>query len=983
MSNARIGVDASGMKNGLKQAKDELKKLRAEFKEASSAADLLNKKEDQLNKKMDATKKVIDGYNKVADEYKKKIQEGERAVDNLTRKKEELKRKLEEAKNATNKDEKAISDLTKELDNCQQKLKKENEALERNNNSLLTTQAQVNKLEKSYNDYEEQLNDATDATKLFGTQTMSAQDAMDKLGEVAGNVKDKIDEITDSFEDLIKNGITKTADELVNLAKKTEEYGVKSETALAKAQTLLSGDMYEKADGIIREQTKMFGADYADIAEGWYTALSAAVPNGNIADFTETAGKLSVAGFTDSNTSIDALTTIINAFKLSHDEASRLASILINTQNLGKTTVGELGSEISTVAATASLSGVSFEDLMTAVSYTTQGGIVTNESMTALNAMFREFSDVTSNASKVLVKTTGKTFEELMKEGYNLRDALEVLGNSGEVAARVLGEDFIITKSKLDESLFENAKNIDEVMEIAKANGADLSVSIKDLFSNVRSSKVAGALFDQTNPYDYGARKYANEQLDDSLLEQQFAKLIATTEYQKAIFKQTWNDVLVEMWQGGDATNGLKGYFGEALAEINDLSNEFISEFDFSLIDEIGSVIRDVVIEVCNIVRDNKELILELIEGLSEFIIKLAEYLPEFVENVLPKIAEFIGTLIEKIPMFFNLIPTLTTFITFVINNLPLIMGILYGIQAVFSVVAIASEIGAIVIAFQVLATMLGTTIPAMVATAGAAIAGIAGPVGIAIAVISALIIFFVTLYNRSEEFRESIKKVANILSGSLKEAAESIGDSFDRLLNVLGLTNNETDRARSNFGRVASVIAETLGGALVVIINTFEAFIERMVIMVEQIKTFKDIVVSVFSALKSGDWSAVTANLQKFANLAVEQFKVKANIIYETIEEWDGATTKTKEEKNTTTNKNKVSLTAPLVSNSNYDFNDIMANVNNVNKTVSNSKTPVVNNNNKNVTSNNYFYSPDPIDSRTIYKNQRNMLNEALFTTA
>lgn len=972
--NARVGVDTSGMKNGLKEARAELANMKREFKELSSAADLLNKREEQLNQKMDATKKMIEAHNKVADEYKKKIADGEKEVEKLKDKKEELTRKLNDAKNATEKDGKAIDDLTKELKECSDELKKKEKNLEKNKNNLTATNTEVNKLQKSYNDYNKELEESTDITKLFGTQITSAQDAMDKLGDVAENVKNKVNEVTDGFENLIKEGIQETAKELTELAKITEDYGTKSETALAKAQTLLTGDMYDGANGLIRDQTKLFGQDYSDIAEGWYQALSAAVPNDKIADFTEVAGKLAISGFTDSSTSIDALTTIINAFKLSHDEAAKLASVLINTQNLGKTTVGELGQDIASVASTASLSGVSFYDLMTATSYSTQGGIKTNETMTALNSMIRELSDITSTSSKVLIQNTGKTFKELMSEGYNLRDVLQILGNAGDSAATILGEEFIITKSKLDESLFEKADSVEEVLAIAKQNGADLSTSVQDLFSNIRAAKVAGALFDQTNQQDYSNRLLGNENLDSNLLEQQFEHLINTTENQKNILKQIWQDALVEMWMGGEATEGLQGYIGEALAEVNDLSNELIDDFDFSLIDEIGQTIKDVIIGICNIVRDNKGLIMDLINSLGDFIIQLVEYLPTVVEDVIPALMEFVDGLLDKAPTLLNFLPAIIDIMTFIINNLPLIMGVLYTIQGIFSILGAVFEIGGIVIALEVLAEWLGTTIPAVAGAAGGAIAGLAGPIGIAIAAITAIITFFVIAYNKSELFRSALGDLIDRISGALAEAVNSIVDAFNDFLEVIGLTDAKIDLLGEGIGILAAGISGILGDSVIMIINIFEGLVEHVLYTIELFDLFGKIVRGTFAAIVTGDWSGVISNIKTAMNTALKDVMLPLKVLIETADEIENKTKKT-----TTTNKTTITNTPSV----DIDTNKLIADVKNFNSNVSTVKTPVVNNNNKNVTSNNYFYSPSALDERMIDKNLKNTLNEALFTSA
>ncbi len=56
------------------------------------------------------------------------------------------------------------------------------------------------------------------------------------------------------------------------------------------------------------------------------------------------ATKLAIGGFTDTATAIDILTTAMNAYGLGTDQVTRLSDVLVTTQNLGKTSVGEVAS---------------------------------------------------------------------------------------------------------------------------------------------------------------------------------------------------------------------------------------------------------------------------------------------------------------------------------------------------------------------------------------------------------------------------------------------------------------------------------------------------------------------------------------------------------------------------------------------------------------------------------------------------------------
>ena len=64
--------------------------------------------------------------------------------------------------------------------------------------------------------------------------------------------------------------------------------------------------------------------------------MSAGVDTANVVDFVSTATKLSVAGFTESATAVDVVTTALNAYGLAGSDAEKVASMLVKTQDLGK-----------------------------------------------------------------------------------------------------------------------------------------------------------------------------------------------------------------------------------------------------------------------------------------------------------------------------------------------------------------------------------------------------------------------------------------------------------------------------------------------------------------------------------------------------------------------------------------------------------------------------------------------------------------------
>ena len=107
-------------------------------------------------------------------------------------------------------------------------------------------------------------------------------------------------------------------------------------------------------------------------------------------DFVASALKLAEGGFTDAATAVDVMTTAINAYGLSADDAAQVSDYLITTQNLGKTSVGELASSLGKVIPIAAAYGVKMDDLCANMSLLTKNGIATAEAVTYTKAMLNE-----------------------------------------------------------------------------------------------------------------------------------------------------------------------------------------------------------------------------------------------------------------------------------------------------------------------------------------------------------------------------------------------------------------------------------------------------------------------------------------------------------------------------------------------------------------------------------------------------------------
>lgn len=167
-----------------------------------------------------------------------------------------------------------------------------------------------------------------------------------------------------------------------------------------------------------------------EIAEAAYQAISAGQDTGNAVAFAGQASMLATAGFTSTTSAVDILTTALNAYGKSADEAGHVSDVLLTTQNLGKTSVDELAGSMGRVIPLAAAYNVSMENLSSGLAIMTANGIATAEASTYIKSMLNELGDTGSDVGEILQQQTGQSFAELNADGKSLGDVLQVLYDS-------------------------------------------------------------------------------------------------------------------------------------------------------------------------------------------------------------------------------------------------------------------------------------------------------------------------------------------------------------------------------------------------------------------------------------------------------------------------------------------------------------------------------------------------------------------------
>lgn len=398
-----IGGDSSGLGKAIKNAADMSKQLQTELNQINrnlkfdpSNATLLAQKEEVLTEKIKETKKELELLESVQDDMKKKVELGDLGADKYRA----YQREVETTRGV-------LGNMEKQLDD----MKGAQEQAENAMNGVNFSQAEtkVDGLKQSY--------------KSFADETKEHLDSVKEKAETIGSGIETVGKV-------VSVGSAAAAGALGSGVK----FAMDFEDAMAKVSTIAKED--EKPIDVLRQEiidlSNDTGIEATKIAENVYNAISAGQSTADAIDFVKNSTVLAKAGFTDASASLDVLTTIMNAYGMKAEEVGNVSDMLIQTQNLGKVTVGQLAESMGNVIPTANSYGVKLDQIAAAYSITTANGINAAESTTYINSMLTELGKSGTKASDILKKETGKSFKELMDDGNSLGDVLQIIKDSAE-----------------------------------------------------------------------------------------------------------------------------------------------------------------------------------------------------------------------------------------------------------------------------------------------------------------------------------------------------------------------------------------------------------------------------------------------------------------------------------------------------------------------------------------------------------------------
>lgn len=474
------------------------------------------------------------------------------------------------------------SETARAIEQARERENRANNSTLQSSQSILTTQRGIN----------QQTSQGLSISSLFSKSGASALLGVAAAGKVA----------LDVFE--------KTVDVVADITYKVVEMGLEFERTSQQVRTLADESVvtFDSLQESLLKVSSTYGSSISAINHAAYEALSASVKTEDLIELLDVAQRSSIAGFTDAETAIDGLTSVINAYGFSVDKSADLANKFLITQNLGKTTFGELASSIGQIAPNAKIAGLSIEDVLAAITTLTAQGISTEEAITQINGAINSIIAPSEQAKK---------------------------------AAAALGIEF-------NNEALKSKGLIDFLKEVYVAADGD-NEALSDLFGNIRGFKALAGLVEGEDAFNEALYQMAN---NTTALDEAFAKMTDTVAYEKDRL-----DSLLESF-GARIYMGMTEPAKEGLSEVNAFLDELIDAFEEDgvqgLIDKFNTISDDFYDAageaMGQIVKGFVSNSGEMLGVITELGVSLAvEFLESFIPALVEEIPDIALTLLDAV----------------------------------------------------------------------------------------------------------------------------------------------------------------------------------------------------------------------------------------------------------------------------------------------------------------------------------------------
>lgn len=433
-ANIKIKANSSDFQRQMKEMATELKKVSSSYNLANtqaklfgSSTDVLKSKQSELTSKIKIQNSMVEAQSNHLKKLNKDISQQKSEQSTLGEKIDATNKKYKESVAQTGKNSEESKKLKKELDGLKEEYAQNDRAIESNTRKLDNGQIKLDRSKKALLENQKALQDVNKELE---------KSKIDKFNEKLESSSKKAENVS--------NKMKPASSAIVGIGVAAATTGIQFEDGMAKVSTIadtIQVPLDDLKKGIL-DLSDQTGISSEEIANNVYDAISAGQKTGDAVNFVSNSTKLAKAGFAEAGQSLDLLTTILNSYELEAKEVTKVSDTLIQTQNLGKVTVGELSSDMGKVIPTAKQYGVNLTQVATGYALMTSKGIKSAESTTYMNSMLDELGKNGTKASKALKEASGKSFPELIKSGKSLGDILSIMDKHAKESGKSLSDMF-------------------------------------------------------------------------------------------------------------------------------------------------------------------------------------------------------------------------------------------------------------------------------------------------------------------------------------------------------------------------------------------------------------------------------------------------------------------------------------------------------------------------------------------------------------
>ena len=298
----------------IKKVGQELKHLDKYQRELSKSTDDYGKSANGLRTKLDVLNRQYSAAKTGLDAYKKRMQEVQDKIDKQKQK---------------------ITDLTNAEDNHSKEIESATKTLEKYKTQMHNLENSYETLQVKTRGFSNEIAKTTEALNTKGLEEYKAN--MIEVGQSFENAGSKITKVGEGMQN-VGEKITVMSAAVLGASYGIAQMYMDYETYLAKLNSIakFNENELDSVSQEIIELSNETGQTVTDIANAAYDAISSGVNREKAVEFVGEMNKLSKSGFTELGKALDVVTTIINAYGLSVDDATMISDRLIQTQNLGK-----------------------------------------------------------------------------------------------------------------------------------------------------------------------------------------------------------------------------------------------------------------------------------------------------------------------------------------------------------------------------------------------------------------------------------------------------------------------------------------------------------------------------------------------------------------------------------------------------------------------------------------------------------------------